>query len=108
MERRRNISSNGPWEDLVGYSRAVCIGDRVLVSGTTAAAPDGSVIGAGDAGRQAEAIIATIASALAEVGAGLADVVRTRIYVTDISLWPAVAAAHNAAFAAIRPAATMV
>ena len=108
MERRRNISSNGPWEDVVGYSRAVRIGDRILVSGTTAAAPDGSVIGAGDAGRQTEAIIGTIASALAEAGGGLADVVRTRIYVTDISLWPAVAAAHSAAFAAIRPAATMV
>lgn len=93
---------------MVGYSRAVRIGDRVLVSGTAAAAPDGGVIGAGDAGRQTEAIIATIAAALAEAGAGLADVVRTRIYVTDIDLWPAVAAAHSAAFAHVRPASTLV
>ena len=108
MARRRNISSNGPWEDVVGYSRAVCIGDRILVSGTAAAAPDGSVIGVGDAGRQTEAILATIASALAEVGAGLGDVVRTRNYVTDIALWPAIAAAHRAAFAEVKPASTMV
>ncbi len=105
---RRNVSSGAPWEDIVGYSRAVRIGDRVVVSGTTAAGPDGAIVGVGDAARQTQAILATIETALAETGAGLADVVRTRIYVTDIALWPAVAAAHLDAFADVRPAATMV
>lgn len=105
---RRNISSNAPWEDVVGYSRAVCVGDRVLVSGTAASGPDGSVIGSGDAGEQTRAILRIVANALAEAGGGLPDVVRTRIYVTDIELWPAVAAAHLEAFGEVRPAATMV
>lgn len=106
--QRRNISSGAPWEAKVGYSRAVRIGDRVVVSGTTASDENGNVIGRGDIGAQTRYAISIIERAVIEAGGSLADIVRTRMYVTDISQWEAVSAAHAEAFANIRPAATMV
>jgi enamine deaminase RidA (YjgF/YER057c/UK114 family) len=103
----RRVSSGSPFEDAVGYSRAIAAGDQVWVSGCTSVV-DGQVVHAGDMGAQATEAIGIIATALAEVGATLADVVRTRIYVTDIARWQEVAEAHRAAFGDVRPAATMV
>jgi enamine deaminase RidA (YjgF/YER057c/UK114 family) len=103
----RRVSSGGPFEDIFGYSRAVAAGDQVWVSGCTSVV-DGQVVHVGDMGAQATQAISIISSALAEVGATLADVVRTRIYVTDIARWQEVADAHRAAFGDVRPAATMV
>jgi enamine deaminase RidA (YjgF/YER057c/UK114 family) len=103
----RRVSSGVPFEDLVGYSRAVAAGDQVWVSGCTSVV-DGLVVHEGDMGAQAAQAISTIEAALAELGCELADVVRTRIYVTDISRWQEVADAHRSAFGEVRPAATMV
>ena len=97
---RQNISSESPWEELVGYSRAVRVGHVVEVAGTTARA-DGAY-------EQTRLILEKIGDALRATGATFADVVRTRIYVTDISLWPAVGHAHAEVFGAVRPASTMV
>ena len=105
---RLNISSGGPWEEVVGYSRAVRVGTFVSVAGTTAAQPDGTVFGGGDAYLQAKRCFEIIATALAEAGASMADVVRTRMFVTDITRWQEFSRAHGEVFREIRPAATMV
>ncbi|WP_068058477.1 RidA family protein [Nocardia xishanensis] len=107
MTKRVNISSESEFEDVVGYSRAVRVGDFVAVSGTTAAAPGGTAVGGDDIGEQTREALRRIASALDEAGARMADVVRTRIFVTDIARWPEVAAAHAEVFGSIRPAASM-
>lgn len=105
---RRRISSGGPWESVAGYSRAVVVGDSCWVAGTTDAGPDGRSQHPGDIAAQARAVLEIIERALAEAGFGLSDVVRTRMFVTDIARSAEVSAVHGAVFRDIRPAATMV
>lgn len=104
---RQNVRGTSPWETSVGYSRAVRVGNVVHVAGTTATV-NGEVVGVGDPYEQTHVILGIIQNALEEAGAALEDVVRTRIFVTDISRWQEVGRAHGEVFGHIRPAATMV
>ena len=105
---RQRISSGSPWEPIVGYSRAMRSGSFLAISGSTAAQPDGSVAHVGDMHGQARATLEVIGGALAEAGAGFEHVIRTRMYVTDISRWEEAGRAHAEVFAEIRPATSMV
>lgn len=105
---RVNIPGNSPWESVIGFSRAVRVGGSIYVSGTVATGGDGAVVGKGDAYAQAAQALRNVEAALGQAGARSADVVRTRIYVTDIEDWEAVARAHREAFGSVRPASTLV
>jgi enamine deaminase RidA (YjgF/YER057c/UK114 family) len=105
--KRRRVSSGVPFEQAIGYSRAVAAGDFIFVSGCTSIV-DGEVVHEGDMARQTEQALLNVAAALRQLGASLADVVRTRIYVTDISLWAQAGQAHRLAFSDAPPATSMV
>ena len=106
--KRDSVQTTAPWEPIVGYSRAVRVGPFIAVTGTAAVDDRGEVVGLGDPAAQARRCLAIIATTLERLGATLSDVVRTRIYVTDIAQWEAVGRVHGEVFGAIRPATTMV
>lgn len=105
---RLRVTSGTPWEGRVGYSRAIRVGNQVLVTGTMASMPDGTTVHPGDAGAQTTWILGKIEAALEAAGASIRDVVRTRMYVTNINDQAAVGAAHHAVFGDVRPCATML
>lgn len=105
---RRSVQSGARWEAIVGYARAVRVGDMIAVSGTTAQGVDGQLVGIGDAAAQTRRCLEIVAEALRALDADLSDVVRTRMYVADISRWEEIAGAHAEVFAEIRPATAMV
>ncbi len=106
--KRMNISSGAPWEEIVGYSRAVRSGDFVFVTGTIGLGPDGAVVAKDDMYAQTKRSLEIVTQALNEAGADVKDIVRTRMFVTDISRWEEVAKAHGEVFAHIKPATTLV
>lgn len=108
MQARMNISSGAKWEDIVGYSRAVRVGNTIEVAGTTAVDEQGNVVGVNDAYEQTRFSLAKIEKALTAAGASLEDVVRTRMFVTDISKWEEIGRAHGEFFRTIKPAASMI
>jgi enamine deaminase RidA (YjgF/YER057c/UK114 family) len=108
LQERQKFSSGGKWEDIVGYSRAVRVGDRIYLAGTTAIDIDGNIVGEGDAYAQAVQVIRNIEKALQEAGATLEHVVRTRMFVTDIQRWAEYGRAHGEFFGLTKPCATMV
>jgi enamine deaminase RidA (YjgF/YER057c/UK114 family) len=108
VTERRRVSSNSPYEDVIGFSRAVRVGDTVYVSGTVAWGDDGRLVGEGDVYAQARQTLRNIERALGEAGATMRDVVRTRIYLTDMGRWEEAARAHAEAFAEVKPAASML
>jgi len=108
MTDRQNVFSVSPYEDVIGFSRAVRVGDLVFVSGTVAWGPEGKLVGKGDVYAQAKQTLANIEGYLRQAGATLKDVVRTRIYLTDIGRWQEVARAHREAFGDVRPASSML